>query len=224
MFGATTTYHRLAWQLRAQIAPVVDDREVAIVCWRKAGIWPPAFAPVEPSGSRLGVDDAEPGRRPTCAGWVEGPDGPVLAATKTRRNHSVDLDTATCALLSRHADDRVGRNDGFVFSDDGGRTAWKPNRVTEAFIRHRRAAGLRSFRLHDRAASWRPRCCTRACPSWSCPAGSTTNACPRPWTATPTPCRAAMPTQPPRSDDSCSDRPDHRPSVWGGLTTRASSG
>jgi integrase len=36
-----------------------------------------------------------------------------------------------------------------VFSDDGGTTAWKPNRVTKAFLRHRRAAGLRSFRLHD---------------------------------------------------------------------------
>jgi len=39
--------------------------------------------------------------------------------------------------------------DGFVFSDDGGVTAWKPNRVTKAFIRYRRGAGLRSFRLHD---------------------------------------------------------------------------
>src|SRR6478736_980017 len=38
---------------------------------------------------------------------------------------------------------------GFVFSDDGGATAWKPNCVTKAFVRHRRAAGLREFRLHD---------------------------------------------------------------------------
>ena len=36
-----------------------------------------------------------------------------------------------------------------MFSDDGGVTAWKPNRVTKAFLRHRRAAGLRPFRLHD---------------------------------------------------------------------------
>ena len=34
-------------------------------------------------------------------------------------------------------------------SDDDGMTAWKPNRVTEAFVRHRRAAGLRPFRRHD---------------------------------------------------------------------------
>jgi integrase len=61
----------------------------------------------------------------------------------------VDLDATTCALLARHALDRGGREDGFVFSDDGGLTAWKPNRVTKAFIRCRRAAGLRSFRLHD---------------------------------------------------------------------------
>jgi integrase len=61
-----------------------------------------------------------------CAGRVEGPDGPVLAATKTRRKHSVDLDATTCALLARHALDCGGRDDGFVFSDDGGLTAWKP--------------------------------------------------------------------------------------------------
>lgn len=84
-----------------------------------------------------------------CASWVEGPDGRVLTATKTRRRHCVDLDPTTCALLARHADDRGGRRDGFVFSDDGGATAWKPNRVTKAFIRHRRRAGLRPFRLHD---------------------------------------------------------------------------
>ncbi len=29
------------------------------------------------------------------AGWVEGPDGPVLAATKTKRRHVVDLDPMT---------------------------------------------------------------------------------------------------------------------------------
>ncbi len=37
-----------------------------------------------------------------------------------------------------------------MFSDDpGGATAWKPNRATKAFLRARRAAGLREFRLHD---------------------------------------------------------------------------
>jgi integrase len=61
----------------------------------------------------------------------------------------VDLDPTTCALLARHVDDRGGRSDGYVFSDDGGATAWKPNRVTNVFIRHRRGAGLRPFRLHD---------------------------------------------------------------------------
>ena len=81
-----------------------------------------------------------------CAGWVERPDGPTLAPTKTKRRHSVDLDTMTFATLVALADDGA---EGFVFSDDGGVTAWKPNRVTKAFVRHRRAAGLREFRLHD---------------------------------------------------------------------------
>jgi integrase len=59
------------------------------------------------------------------------------------------LDPTTCGLLARHAEDRGASRDGFVFSDDGGATAWKPNRVTKAFLRHRRDAGLRPFRLHD---------------------------------------------------------------------------
>ena len=36
-------------------------------------------------------------------------------------------------------DQTAVRPDAFVFSDDGGSNAWKPNRVTKAFIRHRRA-------------------------------------------------------------------------------------
>jgi integrase len=85
------------------------------------------------------------------AGWVEGPQGPVLAATKTKRSHVVDLDPSTFAVLTDHADNHRNnlRPDAFVFSDDDGTTAWKPNRVTRAFLRHRRAAGLRPFRLHD---------------------------------------------------------------------------
>ena len=81
-----------------------------------------------------------------CAGWVEGPNGPVLAATKTKRRHSVDLDADTYTLLATLAADH---EHGFVFSDDHGTSAWKPNRVTKAFLRHRRNAGLRPFRLHD---------------------------------------------------------------------------
>ncbi len=85
------------------------------------------------------------------AGWVEGPDGPVLTATKTKRRHVVDLDPETVDVLVDLAAQRgcAARAEAFVFSDDGGSTAWKPNRVTKAFVRHRRAAGLRPFRLHD---------------------------------------------------------------------------
>lgn len=90
------------------------------------------------------------GRRVSfCDGWVEGPTGPVLTTTKTKRRHTVDLDPGSFALLAAHAQQAASSRDGFVFSDDGGQTAWKPNRVTKAFLRHRRAAGLRPFRLHD---------------------------------------------------------------------------
>lgn len=100
--------------------------------------------------------DLHAGRLSFTGGWVEGPDGPVLAATKTKRRHVVDLDPASTEVLAAHADlvrtARGGplRPEGFVFSDDpDGTDAWKPNRVTKAFLRARRRAGLREFRLHD---------------------------------------------------------------------------
>ena len=90
------------------------------------------------------------GRVAFRAGWVEGPNGPVLADTKTKQSHVVDVDPGTCEIIARYAatvEEPVG--EGYIFSDDGGTTAWKPNRVTKTFLRYRRAAGLRSFRLHD---------------------------------------------------------------------------
>ena len=86
-----------------------------------------------------------------CAGWVEGPHGPVLTAIKTKRRHVVDLDLGTVQVMAGLAAERgcAARAEAFVFSDDAGATAWKPNRVTKAFLRQRRAAGLRAFRLHD---------------------------------------------------------------------------
>jgi integrase len=99
--------------------------------------------------------DLDAGRLSFTGGWVEGPDGPVLAATKTKRRHVVDLDSGSVDVLAAHAH-RVRaasgalRREGFVFSDDlDGAAAWKPNRVTKAFLRARRRAGLREFRLHD---------------------------------------------------------------------------
>lgn len=95
--------------------------------------------------------DFEHGRISFCAGWVEGPEGPTLAATKTKRSHMVDVDADSFCVLIDHAAAAAGTapRDGFVFSDDNGTTAWKPNRVTHTFLRYRRAAGLRPFRLHD---------------------------------------------------------------------------
>ena len=93
--------------------------------------------------------DLTHGRISFCRGWVEGPTGPVLTATKTKRSHVVDIDPASFAALSQHHDTLLALPDAddFLFTDDGGRTAWKPNRVTKNFLRSRRAAGLRPFRL-----------------------------------------------------------------------------
>jgi integrase len=81
-----------------------------------------------------------------CRGWVDGHNGPTVAPTKTRRRHSVDISKLTFDAVMSLGDERAT---GFVFSDDGGATAWKPNRVTKTFIRYRRAAGCREFRFHD---------------------------------------------------------------------------
>jgi integrase len=80
------------------------------------------------------------------SGWVEGPHGPTLAATKSKRAHNVDLDPDTFQTLVELGPRNAT---GYVFSDDGGVTAWRPNRATKTFVRYRRAAGLREFRLHD---------------------------------------------------------------------------
>lgn len=79
-------------------------------------------------------------------GWVQGSTGATEAPTKTKRRHSVDVAPLTYDTLTALRDDG---STGFVFSDDGGATAWKPNRVTKTFVRYRRAAGCREFRFHD---------------------------------------------------------------------------
>ena len=102
-------------------------------------------------GLRWRSIDIERARISFCRGWVEGPDGPVLTSTKTKRAHTVNIDPASFAVLAELHRGFVAlpSPDAYVFTDDGGVTAWKPNRVTKAFLRHRRAAGLRHFRLHD---------------------------------------------------------------------------
>jgi hypothetical protein len=89
------------------------------------------------------------GRVSFCAGWVEGLHGPVLTATKTNAAMSSISTPATVAVLADHAEHVGAERGGFVFIDDSGITAWEPNRVTKAFLRCRRSAGLRLFRLHD---------------------------------------------------------------------------
>lgn len=86
---------------------------------------------------------------------VEGPDGPVLAPTKTRRSHRVALDPATLKLLRARFDEVAsncshGVEDAFVFTHDAaGLRPWKPNWVIKQFIAARKGAGLDHSRLHD---------------------------------------------------------------------------
>jgi integrase len=83
-------------------------------------------------------------------GWVEGPAGPVLTATKSKRRHTVELGQPSVDLLARQRASLADQcsQDSFVFAIPDG-SAWKPNWTTKAFQRHLTAAGLRPFRLHD---------------------------------------------------------------------------
>lgn len=86
----------------------------------------------------------------------EGPDGPFLGPTKTRRSHRAALDGTSIAELVSELERVVGLEaessggDRFVFSHKpDSSTPWLPNWVTKAFIRCRTKAGLAHFRLHD---------------------------------------------------------------------------
>jgi integrase len=88
---------------------------------------------------------------------VEGPSGPVLVPTKTRRSHRVALDPGTSVLLAAwlagiaHAQAEV--RDRFIFCyDEDGTRPWKANYVTKRFIRSRKADGTRSLPTSRRAA------------------------------------------------------------------------
>ncbi|HEX9683293.1 MAG TPA: site-specific integrase [Acidimicrobiales bacterium] len=99
--------------------------------------------------------DADHGSLSFQRSLVEGPNGPVLAPTKTRRSHRVALDPATVELLRRCREEARASlggdlDDRFVFASDGDRRRpWKPNWVTKQFIAARRARGLDYLRLHD---------------------------------------------------------------------------
>lgn len=95
--------------------------------------------------------DIERGKISFQRSLLEGPDGPVVVPTKTRRGHRVALDHATLeALRGLHAVSSNAMDDRFLFASDRfGTRPWLPNFVTKRFIELREAAGLRHFRLHD---------------------------------------------------------------------------
>ena len=83
---------------------------------------------------------------------VEGPDGPLLVPTKTRRSIGCREPRTAPQPLPGHINWQgvMAPENRFVFSSDqAGLRPWSPNLVTKRFIRVRRAAGLDHFRLHD---------------------------------------------------------------------------
>jgi integrase len=105
---------------------------------------------------RWGDVDLEQGSLCFQRALVEGPAGPVLAPTKTRRSHRVALDRTALAIMSTHHERVEAINpeailaDRFVFSQrEDATTPWLPNWVTKMFIARRTGASLPHFRLHD---------------------------------------------------------------------------
>lgn len=92
--------------------------------------------------------DLERGARSFTRALVEGPDGPVLAPTKTGRTYRVELDRVTSNALAEHHATAESDGSSFVFRHADGRP-WLPNYVTKRFIAARTHAGLARFRLHD---------------------------------------------------------------------------
>lgn len=84
---------------------------------------------------------------------VEGPSGPVLAPTKTRRSHRVALDGYTQRLMEERfmaVSPEARHDESFIFSRHPlALEPWRPNWVTKRFITWRRQAGVDHFRLHD---------------------------------------------------------------------------
>lgn len=98
-------------------------------------------------GLRWSDVDLERGALSFTRALVEGPNGPVLAPTKTGRTYRVELDLRSAdALVALRPNDVAP--DAFVFCHPDGRP-WLPNHVTKRFIAARDAAGLARFRLHD---------------------------------------------------------------------------
>ena len=101
---------------------------------------------------RWGDVDAERSAVAFTRALVEGPDGPELRPTKTRRPYRVALDAKTLAVLIEYKAGSAANvpADSFVFSSSAdGSQPWRPNFVTKRFIAARRRAGLSQFRLHD---------------------------------------------------------------------------
>src|SRR6266545_528524 len=169
------------------------------------------------------------GRVSFTAGWVEGPHGPVLADTKTKRRHSVDLDPGTLAALRGHAARcrAANRDSSCPRHSCSATTPAEPRRGNRTAPPKRSCGpdappGCGSSGCTTSATSWPPKCSTPASPSPSSPAASTTAACPPPWTATPTPYPAETP-KPPRRCGRASMTPEPSPGVEAyGITTMPS--
>lgn len=90
-----------------------------------------------------------------------GPDGPErIPASRTRkktREGRIAIDGRTAAVLASHRASCASRalvgavrlDDAYVFSGDGGTTAWYPSSVSRTLRRLREEGGLGPGRLHD---------------------------------------------------------------------------
>ena len=133
--------------------PARPRRRARPAAARVARAWPRSPAPAAPSCSACdGTTSTSP--PDGCRSVPAGSKDPTARCSLPPRPSAATSSTSTrqrstCSSTSPPNAAATPERMAFVFSDDGGATAWKPNRVTKAFLRHRRAAGLRPFRLHD---------------------------------------------------------------------------
>jgi integrase len=145
---------------------------------RLAGLWRLAVATGARRSELLGCTwlgyDAEARRLTISQQVVPTRGGVTVTPCKTAGSHrTVTLDEETVAWLERHREAQIEEKDAaglevyldndLIFADAIGRPL-NPQRITEAFAKHRSAAGIRPGRLHDLRHSHATHLLTRGIP------------------------------------------------------------
>jgi integrase len=157
-------------ELRSFLGTVEEDRLAAL--WRLADATGARRS--ELLGCTWLVYDAEARRLTISQQVIPTRGGVTVTPCKTAGSHrTVSLDEETVTWLDRHRAAQIAEKDAaglevyqdndLIFADAIGRPL-NPQRITEAFAKHRAAAGIRVGRLHDLRHSHATHLLTRGIP------------------------------------------------------------